>query len=312
MISPTRCLSSQATTLLLAKFRNPHGSERDWLVIDDGKIGIQAIHYGKVIATIIAASLLIVTASIETVAYNILLFPSFLLYPLFGTRPIKHLFSLIDSSSFTVYWNLINIGTNIYSAKKYQINFVTDESFIRLITNLFMRVEDSIYMADWSTEAGFQYQYVVVTNKKYTPRAEVILHGVSTQQKIEAGIRFFKKRILDTKVIDIETKKLIIDRDPSVLTFVLARSIYYYVFGSEQCSQIPKFFKKETRKAIKALRRCSAPNSNELRSRMDDFNEFKKEPIDSIKNIFNDLKNIARREGYDTLYYNACWSRACS
>ncbi len=135
---PTRCLSSYLTTELLV-YRNPQGSEENWFHGGDHIDNI-AHYYGKVITTEIGMALLCITATVETVAYGILLagiFPLFLI-----SLPIRHLSKwpsecmdhcytkitpLIKSSGFTIYWNLGNLMIFNFSCT----NVFTDESLAR-------------------------------------------------------------------------------------------------------------------------------------------------------------------------------------
>lgn len=135
---PTRCLSSHLTTELLT-FRNPHGGEENWLN-GNQPIETDIIFMARVFTTEIGVALLCVTATVESVAYLILMmggglamvlsFPLSFIYE----RPFRlcQTFAersrdLIKSSTFTVYWNFGNMLVfNIFC-----VNVFTQEAFAR-------------------------------------------------------------------------------------------------------------------------------------------------------------------------------------
>lgn len=123
-MNPTRCISSQLTTRLLT-FRNPQGREENWILGNESR-GYLPAFVGKVITTEIGTALLCVTASVESVAYLILIVGSFPL-KLVSDRPLNFSAKLLSSSSFTLVWNLGNITVFNF----FCVNAFTHESFAR-------------------------------------------------------------------------------------------------------------------------------------------------------------------------------------
>ena len=135
---PTRCLSSHLTTELLT-FRNPHGGEENWLN-GNQPIETDIIFMARVFTTEIGVALLCVTATVESVAYLILMvgggLAMVLSLPLsyIDERPFRlcQTFAersrdLIKSSGFTVFWNFGNMLVfNIFYT-----NVFTQEAFAR-------------------------------------------------------------------------------------------------------------------------------------------------------------------------------------
>lgn len=132
-MSPTRCLSSYATTVAL-KLRNPQGTEENW-ILGGGHINNIVTYCGRVVATEIAVSLLCVTATIELIAYSTLFVVSigpwmlcYLYNPLQDRlRYVDSLSDLMGSSGFILLWN---IGNATYF-NLFCINSFTHESFAR-------------------------------------------------------------------------------------------------------------------------------------------------------------------------------------
>lgn len=133
-----RSLSSQCTTQLL-KFRNPLGSEENWLNREP-RIDNVAIYMGKVFVTEIGIAILCLTATVETVANGILFVGGLPIVAgclcfaerqspvnLFMERSVDYILNQLSSSGFTVYWNVANLfAFNIFCK-----NLFTNESFAR-------------------------------------------------------------------------------------------------------------------------------------------------------------------------------------
>ncbi len=125
MSSPTRCLSSHITTFLLENLRNPQQGEERWIQGNENR-GDTSVFISRVAVTEVASSLLCISASVESIAYGVLIIGAIPLC-FFSSRPFNHACKLFTSSLFTVIWNL----GNITSFNLFYINTVTHESFAR-------------------------------------------------------------------------------------------------------------------------------------------------------------------------------------
>lgn len=157
-MEPTRCITSHLTTELL-EFRNPQGIEENW-INGGGQIHNLRVYCGKVFATEIALSILSVTAAVETVAYATL-------FAGFGTLwvislPLSYInhkpkdkcelfcgktFSLLESSAFTLFWNIGNVTIFNPFCK----NVFTHESFARFS------------MDHWTRGKVFKVAFIITT-----------------------------------------------------------------------------------------------------------------------------------------------------
>jgi len=105
-MTPIRCISSHLTTEVL-KFRNPQGTEENWFENREEDIDYTT-QFPKIIVTELATAALFLTATVETVVYGIL-FLSSLPVSLWSTKPMNYCGNLLNSSTFTIVWNLGNI-----------------------------------------------------------------------------------------------------------------------------------------------------------------------------------------------------------
>ena len=292
MTCPTRCLSSYLTTELL-KYRNPLGGEENWFGHDEARQG-HLREFNRVVVAEIGVALLCVTATIESLAYVILVIGSVPLLCLSAERPFNWSIRLLSSSSFTIYWNLGNLTSfNLFSEYT-----CTHESFARLaidrleegttlsyvitalhigciVLSIFnsnfqynvssyelhrflnrpcLRPEDRIYLGEWFTRHPIDVSRGNIINILDPQIHQVEESAQEITQSIEEGTEFFRRFILHSNEITLEVKKQIVDADAEIFIFVLTRTIYLYVFGSKKDEEIPSFLKQETQRLIAELR----------------------------------------------------------
>lgn len=129
------------------------------------------------------------------------------------------------------------------------------------------------------------------------------------------GIEFFREFILNPGQIDEETRTQVLEREPDVYTFVLARSLYIYIFGLKREEEVPLFFKAETRDFINKVREEFKENREQtahlLEPLMHSFSSFEK-PSDENKAILNRLKEGTYEELRNSLFITECWAEACN
>jgi len=125
-MGPTRCLSSHAMSHLLT-WRNPYGREEEWKNYDeDDEINWSKLR-NKAIVTELALLALLPCATIETITYLVLTLLTIPLYP-FTNRPFSFVENLLESSTFTIPWILVDLVLNIFV-----INVATHESSARYL-----------------------------------------------------------------------------------------------------------------------------------------------------------------------------------
>lgn len=335
MTSPTRCISSHVTTFLLANFRNPQGGEQNWVNGEEdlNNIGNVYVYLAKVGITEVAVSLLCVSATIESVAYGILIlgsFPlSFLTFIPFSSKPLDYSVKLFSSSSFTILWNLGNAIT----FNPFCMNAVTHESFARFSLDnwprgVFFRLTlhvmifslnvfsilngehvfihsydglisdytrdiDSLYIADWCRENHLDAQFLGNLNPRLT---NFISHGRATNSIVERGKNFITDHLFNDGQVDAHTRDLILEMDSEAYIFALTRLIYVSVF-SERNSSVD-FFKSETRLTINDLRRqYSLDQGNELAQSMNNLNSFNQAMVNAPRgSLLNRLVGAANNE----------------
>lgn len=335
-IQPTRCISSRLTTSLLC-FRNPQKEEQHWLL--QSHVGLESrgnllVFSGKVIVTEIGATLLCLTALVESAAYAVFTVISIPLI-LISREPFKASFQLLSSSGFTLIWNFGNITVfNLFN-----INVVTHESFARfsidywprgsifklvmLISRValalfignqplmetnpfpehFMRTEDMLYITMWSHNHHVQFdQRSTAVNN---PIANQLSQTTRTsRQAIEVGTAFFQKYILADNQIAEATRDLVLYVDADVIHFTITRCIYEYVLGAEKNNPTAPFCTEEAQQYIDQLRQkykdTPAPNFKKELFNHQDFDG--KTLSEQDFPIFNDLKITAGRLLRDSLF----------
>lgn len=298
----TRCASSHLMSGLLA-WRNPQGSEENWLL---GPQGIENgwKHAGKVISTEIGLGLLIITSTVETVAYSALAIASLTLYP-FTDKPCAFFAKLLQSSAFTIIWGVAD--AILYNPTF--VNVFTHESFARYYAEEFIptpivlfRLDDRLYLADWEP------QYINVIDRMLEP---ILDEGRATQALIVQGANFIQQDVLASA--SAETIGLFRDMDPSMYMFILTKAVYIYTAGAKKNDEIPDFFKPATKNLILALRQehNSEETIQELQRLIENPTQFETEPQGvSAKSVFVRLRNAAYGELQNSLLITRCWKKA--
>lgn len=302
----TRCASSHLMTRLLA-WRNPQGSEERWLSVGSQEgIANGWKHAGKVISTQIGLGLLIVTSSVETVAYAALAFVSLALYPV-TDRPCKFFAKLLQSSSFTIIWGLAD--ALLYNL--FFVNVMTRESFARSWAQMFnptsitlFRLDDQLFVADWER----QHRHGNINDEML---GLILATGRATQLMIDQGANFITQDVL--LGASNETVKLFRDIDPSIFMFILTKAVCIYTAGGKKNNEIPDFFKPATKNLILTLRQ--ELNDEETLQQLQHLTEnpiqFETEPQgEAAKSAFVRLRNIASGELQNSLLTTRCWQKA--
>ncbi len=347
-MNPTRCLSSYVTTEIL-KFRNPQGTEENW-ILGGERINNKVIYYGKVVGTEVAVSLLCVTAAIETVAYSILLVGTLPLL-LVSSRPMHMIYPLFQSSGFTLFWNVGN--ATVFNP--FCTNVFTHESFARFSMDHWPRgqvfkaalkiafeVAFAILQVLAARQGNYIYHHRNANDFNFFDvtffRSEDILYvadwminhhirllgqqaaqahpliraGQNMNNNIEEGTEFFKEFILGPGQIDTEAREKILEADPDIYVFALTRAVYIYTFGDKRNEATPSFFNGPTKLLIDQMRQnYTQADGAVLEPAMQDSSKFEEEP-DTLraKNILKDLKSAAHKELQGT-FVTRCWQKAC-
>lgn len=340
MSDPIRCISSRLTTQLML-FRNPQGSEQNWV---NERIDNRVIYYGKVITTEIGACLLCVTASVECVAYGILAIVSIAALPC-TKKPLDFFMDRVSSSGFTIYWNLgtvlvfnafyINLNTHESFARHsldtsergnlFRLAFKTCKvvilcvlilnripvsltSFDEIINSRYTRWQDVLYIARWSAQFPGAIRALGHTTRAYS----IANFGVQTNRNIEEGTKIFREYILAEGQIHADSRDLVLECDPEVYHFVLTRVVYLYAFGILRSQPVPNFLTPQTNLKITALRNDYQEGRGiSLQQLIFDHTL----PIETLsqddKLLFNELRNIASGE-LRGIFVKKCWQDACA
>lgn len=321
--------------------RNEHGGEENWLLTASVN-SRRVVHWGKIVAAEVAFSLLAVTAAIETFAYGILFIGS-LPVSLYSTKPLTCCVQMISTSGFTLFWNAGNalLFNPLYS------NIHTHESFARLemdhgvrgellksiltvtvtafqILSIFagglriqasgltrmlndpcMRTEDRLYIVDWYLQLIQNHREL----RRLDPRAfRIVSAGSEINEQIAEGVTFFRDHILASGKIDAASREMVLQSDPEIYHFVLARAIYLYAFGALRREPIPSFFSASTQIGIVELREKKGAF---LESCVTDHRNFEVGPQNGEHSEqFNRLKGVAYGE-MQGIFIIRCWQLAC-
>ena len=291
-IDPTRCFSSQLTTILLRDFRNEQGSEEFWIYEEERRTSLP-VYFGKVIITQIALCTLSIVATIETIAYSVLIIPSLIAYPLNSTL-LNKVIPLFFSGSFTILWNVAN--ASLYNI--FQLNLISHESFARsamdesnqtpflrgilktMIGTVFiiacmqgrmtnenaliemcnlidefqsLRLQDRLFISNWAAR-HFPSGLEPANNTRLLRIYQFAIEGFKTASQIAEGSAFFKKYILDQSQMNVASMTAILENNPESYEFVLSRTIFLYAFDPILKEQNASFLKNRSLKEIKTLR----------------------------------------------------------
>lgn len=295
----SRCLSSHAMTSLLT-WRNPQGSEENWILRGNGWQ-----HCGKIITTEIGLAILVTVAVIETIVYSILLSLSAILISL-TDRPFDFFAKLLQSSSFTILWGIADCL--IYNPLF--INVMTRESFARKFAQMInptsiglVRLEDDLEIMDWE-----QRRPRNVNDPMLGP---IIVEGQALQKIVDEGANFIFEHVISGA--DANTKTLIQDTDPDMYMFVVTKAVFVYAVGSKCKDPVPAFFKPETCNSILRLRQSAydAATIKQLQQATSTPAGFETGPQDAnAKSAFTDLRSIASEELQNSLFATRCWQKA--
>lgn len=331
------CLSSQATKSLLT-LRNPQGSEENWIDREEDK-GDMLLFSGKVVSAEIACSLLVVTATIETITYAVLGLASLCLWPI-TSSPAKQCGKLLSSSCFTVIWNIGNVTV----FNPFYTNCVTHESFARysidnwdrgvtfrlvlgvtwlvlgilsknggssssIIELTYTRNVDILYIAHWTLQHRAPPIHGV-NNLLH----RILRYGEGTLGIIEQGATFIRQHILAEGQLDGATRDKIQECDPDALLFMMTRSVYIYTFGELREQPIPRYFSPRTRTTIIELREKyrSDPREINLDRYMEDIVVYDQGPDDDfLASVFNEVKGIAYADQQEGILLTSSLEMAC-
>ncbi len=347
MTSPVQCFSSQAMTWLLTN-RNPEGTERNWTRRngDFPAMNPQQLTAWRhrAIGTSFALPLLALAATVESIAYAVLLVPT----AFFNKGLFSHCLKLLNSSYFTCKWalfTLVDHNINRYNVSTHEslarINF--DEE--RVPFGPYERTQDrryyrSIYPPvqpppedpadllpiqpqEQRQRRRAQPQPEVqprvpprqvpqpVHAQPHIPEDDFVdaLTRIRIQEAIQAGVFFFQSYLLS----DAELVEPIKDFDPDYCTLVLTKAIFICVAGEAASHPIPDFFKEDTKKRIDEARVAWGFNEDAkavVQVKLHTLELFN-EPIEDEKaaEFFRTLNDIAGKE-ISGLFVKQCWGEA--
>jgi hypothetical protein len=348
MGAPLRCLSSQATQIIL-EFRNPQGKEENWIGAEE-RINHVVVHIAKVAIAEVGSGLLLCVATVETVAYSVFFLSSILMY-YWTDEPFHFSADLLSSSGFTVIWNIGNLLVfNIFC-----INAVTDESIARFtidewprgrvlktvltiiavslalfsscvtrrswnsivflnvfnrLTYKFTRDEDVLYIADWLRR--IQREVLAIPQDINPILRRVVEQGRETNSIIDRGSDLFKKYIIDDGQIAPASREAVVDMFPvESIFFALSRIVFVLVFKEKTIAL--DFLKTETKAIIEELRRGEYQNSEAtLEPYMNSLERFDEGANNrEIHFLFNKIKEAAIRESQGSIFIQRCYKKAC-
>ncbi|MFI5334760.1 MAG: hypothetical protein ACHQT8_06345 [Chlamydiales bacterium] len=245
MSRPTSFSSDALSSLL--EWRNPNGGEENWYQgRGQQRIDSYATHITKVALTECALPFLATAAIVETVFFTAIALVS--LIPGCVNEGFLRIFrsslGIANSAGFTTAWSLANfLIFNLFDT-----NVFTKEFFARSAVGI-ATLRDEIDIVAW------ERQYPVSNTRLDEGGASVQLQPVrGTQVAPPAnGAKFITEDI--TPDLQDETRQLIIDWEPNVFEFIIAKTIFIYAVGARSKEEIPSFFLQKTRENILALRK---------------------------------------------------------
>jgi hypothetical protein len=236
------------------------------------------------IATIGVTAFVETTACIALVAVNSFLLPA-------SEKPLQ---SFVHNCSYISFDELRRC--NLFQGPFRNI-FVVAELFLEIIAGAAAGIS-------YLQETHFMQQPAYLGNVQIDNK---------TTETIEAGVRFFKERILAQGMLSENTRQLVLENDSEVYVLVLSKAVYEYLFGVKQKEGVPQFFKHEARQAILTLRSKYLPHSEaRFKEVLFDLEEFEKAAeAEGTKNLLNELRQIAYIELQGGFFATDCWQRAC-
>lgn len=310
------CLASQLTSKIV-EFRNSDKLEERFFGVYNrrtfpNQIGATLLLAGKRCVAELGFGVLSVAAIVETIAYTLLGAGVNLLFFNDTNETSKWIFSLYNSSKFTIFWNINNLYFNLALSKTQ-----TNESFARFeITRSFaffdfLRPQDASYVIHTApdyirTEHTASRVIIQITTPEEHKRHPTICHA------IEEGTDFFIEYILKNERIKSDARELILELDPSTFHFTLTRAGYIYAFGEKRNEKIPDFFEIETKESLERMRRdYTQEDGVSLATTMQSLSLFEEEPENpKTKEILCELKQSVYRE-MQGLLVTQCWKKAC-
>ncbi len=217
----SRCLSSYAMSELLS-WRNPQGSEEEWLTTAHQAQTI-APPLKKIIYTELGLLVLAVAALVEIVADSLFIFLSGL-YCVVSTEPFKFFMEQLQSSRFTLFWAVANALISNFTTNHLLTHESSARDFIGYIITPLSRSVDKQYVID---------QDIRLRN-------------------IDHGKNFILSEVLEEtfKQVDETTISRLKQHDYQLREFVIRKAMYIYIAGSKKDAEIPAFFTSITRESI--------------------------------------------------------------
>lgn len=230
-----KSISSHLMTPLLS-VRNPGGKEKNWYP-NEGRIRGSYDQCGRKVFAAVGLALIVMTATVESVAYGALSLISLAFTPL-SLKPKKLCFSLLNSSAFTLGWALSNlfVGNFLYS------NLHTEEFFVRMNLSLDSNADRRDYN-DWLT-----------VNASGTTDLSALQPAKSAmmEEEVDSAVNFLTNFVLHD--ISDETKNSFLDSDSEAFPYLHSKSVFIYSWGSKKGETIPTFFQVLTQVNISNLR----------------------------------------------------------
>ncbi len=319
--TPTTCFSSQLTTQLML-FRNPHGSEENWVLQEEQPYDRHLL-IGRAVVAEIGSALLVVVSLVEGIACGVLLLPAACTLP-WTKRPCHLLLKLLESSHFTVSWNVCNcFGFNLRL-----VNICTNESFARhaVDTSPYAAIAKTSFkafgglIAIASIFAGIRIPTGEVVDslsktldqkyfrEEHRGQIALLMSGLpegigetfdvqpatligrlrnltaDIDKEVNEGVEFIKTHFLADGQLTPDTKDMMEENDPDIFSFLAARAVYLYAFGPLKEEPIPSFFQASTQTGITRLR--PIPNQETTP-------EEKLNALDQEKKLEEAMKDVA-------------------
>ncbi len=305
-----RCLSSQMMTPLLA-WRNPNGSEENWLGGGPRRLVINGQDIGRIITTEISLVLLATTSIVESCVYGAIALAACALYPL-TDRPFTFFAKLLSSSTFTLLW----AGCDIVIYNPWFLDVMTRESYARFWAQLFnptqvqlFRVEDRIDIAEHAPLRPDADDDDAMIHQFLNP---IIGISEETKKTIDAGAQFIVEEVL--KGVEEETRALFQGADGDAMHCISTRAVALYAIGDQKGAKLPNYFKTSTRlKELPDLRKISyTPECvQEVLKATASIKAFKERPqSEEAKALFKCVQGIGMHEMQGSLFGIKCFEEA--
>jgi len=286
----------------LITWRNPNGQETNWIAAEQQRFFNPSLK--KIFGTFVGLGCIIPIATIESVAYTAFAALSYPIKPL-SDRPYTFFVKLLESSSFTVIWSLVD--QVFYNP--FFLDLMTDESFARLWAHHFnptrieiLRFEDRARIVNWVEQHNPPHQAAPLL-------APIIDLGYRLRDSNRLGAKFLYEEVFKKESPEVmETAR---DYDPAVIPYILSKAILIYAGGAKSKEAIPVFFKDDTRAKIQSFRRTIAPEVvRRLEAKLMTLDLFNAPTDADLQEAFNTLRNIAYGEAQGGFFATRCWQDA--